>query len=294
MADAKPSSTPARCRGPDPDPRAPRFRVPKGATDCHAHVIGGPPFVADRSYTPPEATLDAYFAMHDALGIARGVLVQISVYGTDNRVMVAALKRAPNRLREICVVAPEVSERELESLDAVGVRGVRLNVLFGGGIGLDAMETLAARIQGLGWHIQLLLDATNLHELAPRLERLPVPFAIDHFGIFPTGLGVNHRGFQTLVGLVRNADCWVKISGANRTSPGPIPYRDTIPFARALVEAAPGRLVWGTDWPHVAEKKLMPNDGDLLDLLAEWVPDEGMRRRILVENPERLYGFAPA
>ncbi|HUC61202.1 MAG TPA: amidohydrolase family protein [Alphaproteobacteria bacterium] len=283
------------CQGPDPNPRAPRFRMPKGAVDCHAHVIAdpsaGPPFVAGRSYTPPAASLDSYFAMHDALGIARGVLVQISVYGTDNRVMVEALKRAPKRLRGIGVVPPDVSERELESLDRAGVRGLRLNILFGGGVGLDAMETLAQRIKGLGWHIQLLLDATNLHELAPRLEKLPVPFAIDHFGNFPTRLGVAHRGFQTLVGLARGADCWVKISGANRTSPGPIPYRDTIPFARALVEAAPGRLVWGTDWPHVSEQKPMPNDGDLLDLLAEWVPDEATRNRILVENPMRLYGF---
>lgn len=290
MPDAKGPIDIAFCQGPVANTRAPRFRLPPGAVDCHAHVIGPPPYVAARSYTPPEASLAAYLAMHEALGIERGVLIQVSVHGTDNRAMVEALKRQPKRLRGISVVPAEVSDRELAALDAVGVRGLRLNVLFGGGVGLDAMESLAARMPP-GWHIELLLDATNLHELAPRLERLKVPFVIDHFGKLSTGLGVFHRGFKTMLALVRNAECWVKLSGANRISPGPIPYRDTVPFAHALVEAAPGRLVWGSDWPHVAENSTMPNDGDLLDLLAEWVPDEATRTRILVDNPARLYGF---
>lgn len=282
------------CLAPDPSHRRPGWTVPPGACDTHAHVIGPPhrfPYVADRSYTPPEAPPEAYLGMLDALGLDRGVLVQVSVHGTDNRRMVEVLRSRPARLRGIAVVAPDVSDNELADLAAAGVRGLRLNVLFGGGVGFDALETLASRIAGLGWHLQFLLDARELPALAPRLERLPVPFVVDHMGHMPTAAGFDHPGFQTLLRLVRDCGCWVKLSGAYRTSSAGPPFTDTIPFARALVEAAPDRMVWGSDWPHVAMDTYMPNTGDLLDLLATWVPDEALRRRILVDNPARLYGF---
>jgi predicted TIM-barrel fold metal-dependent hydrolase len=257
-------------------------------------VIGPPdrfPYVSNRSYTPPEAPPEGYLGMLDALGLDRGVLVQVSVHGTDNRRMVEVLRAQPARLRGVAVVAPDVSDRELEDLAAAGVRGLRLNVLFGGGIGFDALETLASRIAGLRWHLQFLLDARELPALAPRLERLPVPFVVDHMGHMPTAVGLDHPGFQTLLRLVRDRGCWVKLSGGYRTSSAGPPFADTIPFARALVEAAPDRMVWGSDWPHVAMDTYMPKTGDLLDLLATWVPDEALRRRILVDNPARLYGF---
>ena len=282
------------CQGPDPLPRAPRFRMPRGACDCHAHVIGSPnhyPFTAERSYTPPPAPEQAYFAMHNALGIERGVLVQVSVHGTDNRLLVETLRRHPQRLRGVAVVTPDVAEDELDVLDAAGVRGLRCNDLFGGGVGLEAMETLARRIARRGWHLQLLIDGRRLPSISARLARLPVPFVIDHMGCIPTAGGLDDPGFQELCKLLQEADCWVKISGANRISSEPIPYRDTIPFARALVAARPERAVWGSDWPHVAIEGPMVNDGVLLDLLAEWVPDAATRTRILVDNPAALYGF---
>ena len=282
------------CQGPDPLPRAPRFRMPRGACDCHAHVIGSPgryPFTAERSYTPPPAPEEAYFAMHNALGIERGVLVQVSVHGTDNRLLVETLRRHPRRLRGIAVVTPDVADAELDVLDAAGVRGLRCNELFGGGVGLEAMETLARRIARRGWHLQLLIDGRRLPSISARLARLPVPFVIDHMGCIPTAGGLGGPGFQELCKLLQEADCWVKISGANRIASEPIPYRDTIPFARALVAARPERAVWGSDWPHVAIKGPMVNDGVLLDLLAEWVPDAATRTRILVDNPAALYGF---
>ncbi|HLI11881.1 MAG TPA: amidohydrolase family protein [Alphaproteobacteria bacterium] len=285
---------PPACQGPDLAPRPPRFAVPRGAVDCHAHVIAPPerfPYVAERSYTPPPASPEAYFAMHDRLGIARGVLVQVSVHGTDNRYMVEVLRARPRRLRGIAVVAADAANAALEALHEAGIRGVRLNVLFGGGIGLEALEPLAQRIKELGWHIQLLVDGPGLVALAPRLLELPVPFVIDHMGYMPAAAGVAQPGFQTLLRLLREGDCWVKLSGANRLSRGPIPYRDTVPFARALVAARPERLVWGSDWPHVAIEGPMVNDGDLLDLFAEWVPDAATRRLILVDNPAKLYGF---
>ena len=175
-----------------------RFAVPAGACDTHAHVIGHVigsadrfPMVANRSYTPPPASEAAYLGMLDSLGMARGVLVQISVYGTDNRCMIESLKAHPDRLRGVAVVAPDVGDAELEALHAAGVRGIRINVLFGGGVAIDEMERLAARVAPLGWHIQLLIDARNLPELGPRMMKLPVEVVIDHMGHMPVSSGVD-------------------------------------------------------------------------------------------------------
>ncbi|MEE8628495.1 amidohydrolase family protein [Methylobacterium ajmalii] len=282
------------CPGPAPHPRGPtRFTVPAGAVDTHAHVIGLPPaypFVAARSYTPPEAAAGSYLAMLDATGMTHGVLIQVSVHGTDNRLMVETLRAHPRRLRGIAVVPLGLPETELASLKEAGVVGLRLNVLYGGGVGFEAVEAYGALCREMGWHLQFLIDARSLPPLAGRLSRLPVPFCIDHMGHFPTSCGVGDEGFRTLVSLVRDG-AWVKLSGAYRNSVAGPPYADTVPFARALHQAAPERCVWGSDWPHVAHWGPMMNVRDLLDLLAEWVPDEADRHRVLVENPARLYGF---
>jgi len=295
MPMAEPLPTAPPCQAPDPAPRPPRrIGLPAGACDTHAHVIGGPPgypLVASRSYTPPEAPPAAYLGMLDAVGMARGVLVQVSVHGTDNRLMVETLEANRGRLRGIAVVGADAPETELARLKAAGVVGLRLNVLFGGGVGFDQLERLGDRCRELGWHLQFLLDARTLPELAPRLERLPVPFVIDHMGHMPASAGIDHPGFQALLGLLRRGRGWVKLSGAFRVSTAGPPYADTTPFARALVEAAPDRMVWGSDWPHVAHPGTMPNVGDLLDLLADWVPDPAQRDAVLAANPARLYGF---
>jgi predicted TIM-barrel fold metal-dependent hydrolase len=282
------------CPGPDPHPRtASRFAVPPGAVDTHAHVIGLPPdypFVEGRSYTPPAATPEAYLAMLDATGMTHGVLVQVSVHGTDNRLMLETLRANSRRLRGIAVIPLGLPDRELAALKEAGVVGLRLNVLYGGGIGFDQVEAYGALAREMGWHLQFLIDARQLPPLAGRLAALPVPFAVDHIGHMPTRCGVDDEGFRTLVSLVRDG-AWVKLSGAYRMTGEGLPYRDTTPFAQALMRAAPERCVWGSDWPHVAQWDPMPNVGDLLDLLAEWVPDEAARHRVLVDNPARLYGF---
>jgi predicted TIM-barrel fold metal-dependent hydrolase len=229
--------------------------------------------------------------MLDAIGCERGVLVQVSVHGTDNRLLVSALRESPERLRGIAVVTPDVSDRELRALAEAGVRGLRLNVLFGGGVLLDALEALALRIALLGWHLQLLIDARDLPAIGPRLERLPVEVVIDHMGHIPVDAGTDHPGFRWMQRLLASGRAWVKLSGAYRISRAGAPFDDTIPFARALVATAPDRCLWGSDWPHVAVTGPMPNTGDLLSLLARWVPDEALRTRILVDNPARLYGF---
>ncbi|WP_316181452.1 amidohydrolase family protein [Bradyrhizobium sp. SZCCHNRI1009] len=285
------------CAGPDPHPRrASRFIVPPGAVDTHAHVIGLPPrhpFVAARSYTPPEATAASYLAMLDATGMTYGVLVQVSVHGTDNSLMIETLGANRERLRGIAVIPLGLPDRELAALQQAGVVGLRLNVLYGGGIGFDQLHDYAALARELGWHLQFLIDAADLPALAPRLEGLAVPIVIDHWGHFPVSRGLADPGFQTLVSLVRDG-AWVKLSGAYRNTVAGPPYADTVPFVRRLHAAAPDRCVWGSDWPHVAHRGHMMNVGELLDLLADWVPDAAARNRVLADNAQRLYGFPPS
>ena len=286
---------PPACPPPDPRPHGPgRFTVPPGAVDTHAHVIGLPPvhpFVADRSYTPPEATPGTYLHMLDSTGMRYGVLVQVSVHGTDNRLLMETLRANPSRLRGVAVIPPDLADGELARLREAGVAGLRLNVLYGGGVGFEHLERFGALCRDWGWHLQLLLDARALPELAPRIARVPVPVVVDHMGHFPARLGTGSPGFQTLLGLARDG-AWVKLSGAYRLADAP--WAETVPIARALLEQAPDRCLWGSDWPHVSHRGDMMNVGTLLDLLADWAPDEERRRRVLVDNPHRLYGFEPA
>ncbi len=282
------------CLGPLPEIDPPSFVVPFGAVDTHAHVVAASdayPMVPERSYTPPPAPEDKYLAMLDATGMTYGVLVQISVYGTDNRYLLETLRRHPDRLRGIAVVSPEVTDAELEAMHAAGVRGLRINVLFGGGIGFKAMETLAHRIKDLGWHMQFLMDVNALPELMPRMTKLPVPGIVDHMGHTPVAQGLDAPGFSALRSLVRDHGYWVKLSGAYRISERFPTFDDVTPFAQALIEDAPDRMVWGSDWPHVSLTR-MPNTGALRNLLPLWAPDADTRRRILVDNPARLYGFS--
>lgn len=284
------------CPGPQPHQSGPtRFKVPRGAVDTHAHVIGLPPdypFMPGRSYTPPEATARDYIAMLDATGMTYGVLTQVSVHGTDNRLMADTLRAHRQRLRGIAVIPLDCPEKERAALKEAGVVGLRINVLYGGGIGFEQVESYASLCREMGWHLQFLVDARQLPELASRLSKLPVPFLIDHMGHFPTTSGIENEGFRMLMSLVRDG-AWVRLSGAYRNTVEGPPYRDTIPFAHNLVAAAPDRCVWGSDWPHVANWGVMMGVSDLLDLLADWVPDSTLRNRILVDNPQRLFGFPP-
>lgn len=280
---------PRACPGPDPAPRGPsRFAVPAGAVDTHAHVIGPPPYVAARSYTAPQAPAAAYLAMLNATGMAHGVLVQVSVHGTDNRLLLDTLRHAGGRLRGVAVIAGDEGDAALLAMAEASVRGVRINNLYGGGVGPEHLERIGAICRGLGWHMQLLLDARTLPDLQSRLARVPVPLVVDHMGHFPAALGVGSPGFRALLTLVREG-AWVKLSGAYRLAEPP--YAETVPLAHALLDAAPDRCVWGSDWPHVAHWSAMPNVGGLLDVLADWAVDDDARQRVLVENPSRLYGF---
>jgi 2-pyrone-4,6-dicarboxylate lactonase len=230
--------------------------------------------------------------MLSALGLDRAVIVQPSVYGTDNRCTFDAVIASGGRWRGIAVVDASTNMHELQRLHDAGFRGVRINLLFkGGGMAMEILEQVARQIEPLGWHVQLLIDGRDLPELAPRLRRLPVPFVIDHMGHMPVQLGLAHPAFKALLALVREGNCWVKLSGAYRISAEPYPYEDVVPIAKALVDAAPERMVWGSDWPHPSFQGAMPVDATLLDLLASWVPEPGTREQILTTNPAELYDF---
>ena len=268
--------------------------MPAGACDTHAHVVGDGvayPFVATRGYTAPEATEQQYIAMLDGLGCDRGVLVQVSIHGTDNRLMVEALKHHPKRLRGVAVCNPDVSDKELQALHDVGVRGLRINVTVGGGVGFDVMDRLAERIQPMDWHLQFLINPEGLMQVEGRLLKMKLPVVIDHIAGIPHAEGVRHPAFTSLLNLVKGGNAWVKLSGAYRASDDLQNYANTMDMPKALIAAAPDRMVWGSDWPHVHIYTPMMKTGPLLELLGKWAPDEAIRNRILVDNPARLYDF---
>lgn len=285
------------CQPADPAPRPPRFTVPADATDCHFHVFGPAdrfPYTAERTYTPPDHPAEAYRHLIDTLGVSRCVTIHPSVYGTDNAITEWLLAEAAGwsgvEMRGIAVLPAGVDDATLRRLDGLGVRGVRYNLLYKGGPPADEIRAMADRIAEMGWHIQFLVDVSTF-DLATYGD-LPVEIVVDHMGHMDPTKGVDAPGFATLLGLLRAGRTWVKLSGAYRSTRRETPpYDDVVPIARALAEAAPDRCVWGTDWPHPFVHIPMPNDGDLMDALAVWVPDAERRRAVLVDNPARLYGF---
>ena len=277
---------------PDAHPHPPvRFEVPVGAVDTHAHIVGDS-FVPERSYTPIPAPPRDYLAMLDATGMTYGVLVQVSVHGTDNALLVQTLRADPERLRGVAVAPHNLPDRALGELKDAGVVGLRLNTVSGGGIGLDHLADYEDLCAELDWHLEFLTHANRLGPVASRLSKLRIPFVIDHMGNFDVDAGTESPDWQLLLKLIADGG-WVKLSGAYRLSTAP-GYADTIPFARSLIDAAPQRCVWGSDWPQVGFWGAMPNVGDLLDVLAESAPDPATRDAILVANPARLYGFPGA
>lgn len=281
------------CASADPATRAPGFAVPEGACDCHAHVFDGlSGLVEPRTYTPAPSPFSAYRAMLETLGFDRGVIVQPSVYGTDNRQTLAAVSQGGSSFRAIVVVNQDVVGSELQRLRDQGARGARANLLFLSDARVGNLQQLARSVSEVGWHLQLLADVTQIADLEGVVSQLPVPVVFDHLGHIPATPGVQNPGFQALLRLLGAGRVWVKLSGAYRITGAEIPpYSDVTPFAQALVASNPDQLVWGSDWPHPMIPVPMPNDGDLIDMLPDWSGNEENLQKILVDNPERLYGF---
>ena len=284
--------------GPMPDPSSPSsVRPPPLACDAHCHVFGPAerfPFSPTRTYTPPDSGVDDFIALQRTLGLERAVFVQASCHGADNAAMLDAIERGDGRFAGVAMIDDSYTDADLDRLHDSRVRGIRFNFVahLGGAPDLDRFWRLVHRVVRLDWHIVLHLDASDFAKYSPVLDAMPVPYVIDHMARVPAAAGVEQEPFQRLLERITTDErCWVKISCAERLTEGRVPpYDDVIPFAQALVDAAPDRLLWGTDWPHPNLSE-MPDEGALLDLLGRFVPDETVRNRILVDNPQMLYTF---
>jgi len=289
-ADAAPD-----CAPPQRARRAPRARLPEGTCDCHFHVFGERaryPLDPRRNYTPHVATLADHRAVMAACGLSRAVLVQPSVYGTDNACLLDALGEAAKEggaYRGIVVPDAAASDEELLAMDALGVRGVRLNVVNPQMLAIDDAIALCARMRSRDWHLQvhLMLAGDGAATLARLADRVDVPIVVDHFGRPAAGAALP----QLLLDLVASGRVWVKLSAAYRIVRPDRAQADLQPLVDALVAANPARLVWGSDWPHTELQTATPHDADLVDLLVATLPDEATLRRVCVDNPASLYGF---
>jgi predicted TIM-barrel fold metal-dependent hydrolase len=286
------------------------FDVPAGACDCHTHIHGDPekfPFFAGRVYTPELASPEEMTALHNALHIERVVIVTPSVYGTDNSATLFGMKARGATARGVAVIDDKTPESDLDAMGKAGIRGIRLNLATGGvsdpAVGRPRFQAAVERVKNRNWHIQLFTSLAMISAIKDLVAASPVPVVFDHFGGAQAGLGVEQPGFADLTELVRSGKAYVKISGAYRASKLGPDYADAAPLARALIAANSDRIVWGTDWPHPdsvtppgrkttdVQPLFQIDDGRLLNQLPVWAPDAAVRKKILVDNPAKLYGF---
>lgn len=284
--------------GPHPDPHPPKaFIPPPKACDAHCHIFGPAsqfPFAEQRAYTPPDSGLDRFEELQERLGLSRAVFVQASCHGTDNSALLHAVRRGNGKYSGVAMIDDDTTDLEIRQLHEAGVRGIRFNFVahLGGAPDLDTYWRLIKRIVPLGWHVALHFDAKDLPNYAQMLDQMPVPYLIDHMARIRVEDGLEQEPFQTLLAMLSDERAWVKLSGVERvTASGSPPYSDVVPYIQALIATAPDRVLWGTDWPH-PNVQHMPDDGDLVDLLAALAADDSVYSRILVENPERLYPFS--
>ena len=285
---------PDLCLPPQADLKPPRFQPPPGATDSHFHLFGPRSrdlLVGTRDYTPPDATAAQARRMFDTFGIDRVVVIQPSVHGFDNRDQIEEAAKIGLPFRAVVVVAPDAPEAEMDRLHEQGARGIRYILAHPGGLDPGGLERSADRAQERGWNLQLLVKPQQLVELEPRLARLRCPVVIDHLGFVDPEGPLTQPGFAALLRLLRDGNGWTKLSGAYRSSARGPSYDDLKPFARAVLDMRPDRVLWGSDWPHVGLQRGMPNTTNLLDVLADWAPDIEERHRVLVANPSELFGW---
>jgi len=280
------------------EPSKPNLKLPRDACDAHVHVFGPRarfPFAEGRNYTPSDATKEMLFALHARLGIEHCVIVQPNCHGTDNRVTEDAIAASGQSYKGVALVRTDVSDAELKRLAAAGLTGARFHYMshLSKSAPIDEVMVLAKRLADVGWHIQIHGEPDVLAGMVPTLKRSPVPIMIDHIGRIDASLGLEQPAFRALLALMQDKNVWMKVSGLDRiTRQGP-PYADAVPFARKLVAEFGDRVVWGTDWPHPNHTH-KPDEGLLVDLIAEMAPSEAARQALMVDNPQRFYNFAPA
>lgn len=276
-------------------PSKPKFRLPKGAVDAHCHVFGPGdlfPFAPERKYTPCDASWEQLFALRDFLGFERNVIVQATCHGADNRALVDALQRSGGKARGVATVKRSVSDEELQALHAAGVRGVRFNFVkrLVDALPFDSLSEIAERVAKLGWHIVIYFEADDLKEYFRFFTDLPATVVVDHMGRPDVSKDVFGPDFDLFVKLLEYDNFWCKTTCPERmTKSGPPAYDDVVPFARRIVEAFPGRVLWGTDWPHPNMKSHMPDDGHLVEFIPRIATTENLQQKLLVTNPMRLY-----
>ncbi|WP_426959395.1 amidohydrolase family protein [Muricoccus radiodurans] len=269
------------------------FALPRGATDSHCHVFGPAdrfPYSESRRYTPEDRPKEMLAALHARLGLERAVIVQASCHGTDNRAMVDALRWAPDRYRGVAMIDDDTPDAALRDMQDAGVRGIRFNFIkaLGGKPDMGVFHRAAARAAPLGWHMVMQLQGDGVLEMEPVIRALPMPVVIDHMGRVDPALGVEGPAFRALLELVKDDRIWVKLSGAERMTT--TPFAEAVPFAAALLRAAPMRVLWGTDFPH-PNLTTPVDEAELLNLLPAFAPTPEDRQRLLVDNPAALYGF---
>ncbi len=279
-------------------PSKPKLLLPPGACDAHVHVMGPAsrfPF-ADVNLTKQDAPKEKLFALHDFLGIEHCVIVHTTSHGHDNSATEDALAAKGGTYKGVALVPTTVSDDELKQLDAAGFCGARFHYMqhLAKGPSIDEVVGFGKRLATIGWHLQIHMAGDRIGELTPALKRSPVPVVIDHMGRVDAGLGLEQPAFDALLRLMEDPNIWVKVSGADRATRAGPPYADATPFARKLVAEFGDRCVWGTDWPHPNHAPPVPDDGLLVDLLAQIAPSEAQLQALLVDNPQRFYKFAPA
>ncbi len=277
-------------------PHVPAFKVPDGSVDAHCHVFGPGeqvPYAETRKYTPCDAGKEQLWALRDHLGFSKNVIVQASCHGADNRALVDALIASEGRAKGVAVVKPDISDAELDALHAAGVRAVRFNFVkrLVDVLPRDQLISVAERIRSLGWHIVIYFEAQELAELYDFFTSLPTTVVVDHMGRPDLAGSPDDKDFQLFHTLMReHENFWCKVTCPERLSlQGPPDYSDFVPFAKSLVDAFPDRVLWGTDWPHPNMKSHMPDDGDLVDMIPKIATSAELQRKLLVDNPNRLY-----
>lgn len=281
---------------PDPNPKKPRLKLPPLACDSHFHVFGPHrkfPYAPERAFTPTDAPKEDLFRLHAFLGFERGVFVQSGCHGSDHAALIDLLAAGDGRYRGVALLKPEMPKAEVARLDAAGVRGLRLHFYFahsGRPMPRDDMRKVVALAAPYGWHIAFHVGGNGIVEQYDFITSIEAPVVIDHIARINVGEGRDGKAFTALRRLIDRGNVWVKLSGTDRITRQAYPYADAVPFARALAEHAPERVVWGTDWPH-PNHTAVPNDGELVDLIAEIAPNARTRQLMLVDNPARLFGF---